>query len=180
MSILYAPQTTPALAAMTAARKEREKRFGAPPRYNIAKPKPAPAPLPPRVPIVEPPKQERPRYTMDRRYERSWMIAICGTADLLDTSLSVRMIQDAVCDRFGVDLSDLVSQRRTAALVLPRHISMHLCKRFTTRSHPQIGRLHGDRDHTVSLFAYRKIAALIETDAAIAEHVNALRDVLHV
>lgn len=42
MSVLYAPQTTPVLAAMTAARKEREKRFGAPPRYNIAKPKPSP------------------------------------------------------------------------------------------------------------------------------------------
>ena len=180
MSILYAPQTTPALAAMTAARKEREKRFGAPPRYNIAKPKPAPAPLPPRAAIVEPAKIARPLYRIDRRYERAWMIAICGGADVLDRNLSVRTIQDAVCDRFGVSYRDLISSRRTASLVLPRHISMHLCRRFTTRSHPDIGRFHGNRDHTVSMFADRKIAALIKTDADIAEHVEAIRGALHV
>lgn len=162
MSVLYAPQTTPVLAALAAARKERQKRIGAPPPFNIFRPKP------------------RPAYVQDARYERAWMIAICGGADVLDRNLSVRTIQDAVCDRFGVSYRDLISSRRTASLVLPRHISMHLCRRFTTRSHPDIGRFHGNRDHTVSMFADRKIAALIKTDADIAEHVEAIRGALHV
>ena len=179
MSILYAPQTTPVLAALTAARKERQKRIGAPPTFNIFRPKPKPTYVP-LVVTPEPPPAPRPAYVQDARYERAWMIAICGGADVLDRNLSVRTIQDAVCDRFGVSYRDLISSRRTASLVLPRHISMHLCRRFTTRSHPDIGRFHGNRDHTVSMFADRKIAALIKTDADIAEHVEAIRGALHV
>ncbi len=180
MSILYAPQTTPALAAMTAARKEREKRFGAPPRYNIAKPKPAPAPLPPRAAIVEPAKIARPLYRIDRRYERSWMIAICGTAELLDSNLSIRMIQDAVCEHYGISYTDLISARRTAALVLPRHVSMYLCKTHTPRSYPEISRRHGGRDHTVALYACTKIAQAQAADAALAEAIRSIREALHV
>ncbi len=176
---LYQEQTTKTAAQYAAERRERLKRLGAPPAFNIFTPRPAPTYIP-IVPNPEPQPAPRPLYFQDRQYERSWMIAVCGTADVLETNLSVRMIQDAVCDRFGVTYCDLISQRRTAPIVLPRHISMHLCRRFTTRSHPQIGNLHGGRDHTVSMFAYRKIAALLETDPTIAEHVNALREALHV
>ena len=142
MSILYAPQTTPALAAMTAARKEREKRFGAPPRYNIVAEASASA-IPPRVAIVELAKIARPLYRIDRRYERVWMIALCGSDALLDTGVSIRAIQDAVCDEFDISFQNLISSRRTAAIVLPRHISIYQANVSTPRSYPQIGRQHG-------------------------------------
>jgi hypothetical protein len=180
MSILYAPQTTPALAAMTAARKEREKRFGAPPRYNIAKPKPAPAPLPPRAAIVEPAKIARPLYRIDRRYERAWMIALCGSDALLDTGVSIRAIQDAVCDEFDISFQNLISSRRTAAIVLPRHISIYLCKCLTPRSYPQIGRQHGGLDHSSAIHAVQRIERKIATDQDVAARVAAIRDALYV
>lgn len=162
-------------AAETRARRAR---LGAPPAFNVYVPrKPKPI-LPPKT---EPtPKPPRSLYRPDRRYERSWMIAICGTAELLDSNLSIRMIQDAVCEHYGISYTDLISARRTAALVLPRHVSMYLCKTHTPRSYPEISRRHGGRDHTVALYACTKIAQAQAADAALAEAIRSIREALHV
>lgn len=180
MSILYAPQTTPVLAALAAARKERQKRIGTPAPYNIVRPKPAPAPLPPRAAIVEPAKIARPLYRIDRRYERAWMIAICGTDALMDASIPIRAIQEAVSDHYGVTVMDIVSARRLAKIVRPRHVSMYLCNKLTARSYPQIGMMHGGRDHTVAMFAVKKIKALLERDPELVASVKTIMETLHV
>ena len=179
MSILYAPQTTPVLAALAAARKERQKRIGAPAPYNITRPKPKPT-YAPTVVAPETPPAPRPLYRPDRRYERSWMIAICGTDALMDASIPVRTIQEAVSDHYGVTVMDIVSARRLAKIVRPRHVSMYLCNKLTARSYPQIGMMHGGRDHTVAMFAVKKIKALLERDPELVASVKTIMETLHV
>ena len=59
--------------------------------------------------------------------------------------------------RYNVSRSDILSERRTAAVVQPRQIAMYLSKVLTLRSLPEIGRRFGGRDHTTVLHAVRKI-----------------------
>ena len=162
-------------AAETRARRAR---LGAPPAFNVYVPrKPKPI-LPPKT---EPtPKPPRSLYRPDRRYERSWMIAICGTDALMDASIPVRTIQEAVSDHYGVTVMDIVSARRLAKIVRPRHVSMYLCNKLTARSYPQIGMMHGGRDHTVAMFAVKKIKALLERDPELVASVKTIMETLHV
>jgi chromosomal replication initiation ATPase DnaA len=87
---------------------------------------------------------------------------------------TVDAIQRATCAHFGVPLMDLLSSRRTAPLIIPRHVAMHLCRRLTPKSYPEIARRFGGRDHTVALWADRKIQKLVNEDAHVCASVEML------
>jgi hypothetical protein len=70
--------------------------------------------------------------------------------------LTIADIIHAVCVESGVRRLDLISQRRTKNLVLPRHIAMALCRELTGLSYPTIGRRFGGRDHTTVMHAADK------------------------
>jgi hypothetical protein len=58
---------------------------------------------------------------------------------------------------------ELTSQQRAAQLVKARHILFWLCKRFTSRSYPEIGRKCGGRDHTTVLHGVRRVTKLVRS-----------------
>ena len=82
------------------------------------------------------------------------------TLDMVDTALRdllrnkepkrvrIEDIQRIVSKHFNVSRADLLSSRRTRAIVRPRQIAMYLAKILTPRSLPEIGRRFGGRDHT--------------------------------
>lgn len=76
--------------------------------------------------------------------------------------VTVKIIQSAVCAVAGVTLCDLLSERRTKNVVVPRHIAIALSKHFTHRSLPDIGRRFGDRDHTTVLHAVNKLQPIMD------------------
>ena len=87
-------------------------------------------------------------------------------------------IQKLVASRYNVSRSDILSERRTAAVVKPRQIAMYLSKVLTPRSLPEIGRRFGGRDHTTVLHAVRKIEKQIGGDAGLNEEVELLKRML--
>ena len=84
-------------------------------------------------------------------------------------------IQRVVAGHYHVSRSDLVSSRRTRAIVVPRQIAMYLAKVLTPRSLPEIGRRFGNRDHTTVLHAVRKIEGLLAQDSGLAREIEGLR-----
>jgi hypothetical protein len=73
--------------------------------------------------------------------------------------ITAKRIMAEICALYGVAHVDLISNRRTHRLVLPRQ---HACYRLRTEtpfSLPQIGRLMGGRDHTSILYSIRKFEA---------------------
>jgi chromosomal replication initiator protein len=82
--------------------------------------------------------------------------------------VKIEDIQKLVASRYNVSRSDILSERRTAAVVRPRQIAMYLAKVLTLRSLPEIGRRFGGRDHTTVLHAVRKIEKAIGEDVALA------------
>jgi chromosomal replication initiator protein len=92
--------------------------------------------------------------------------------------VKIEDIQKLVASRYNVSRSDILSERRTAAVVRPRQIAMYLSKVLTLRSLPEIGRRFGGRDHTTVLHAVRKIEKAIGEDHALSDEVELLKRML--
>lgn len=84
---------------------------------------------------------------------------------------TVAKILAEVCRRYKVSEIDVRSKRRTANIVMPRHIVMYLSKKLTELSLPQIGARLGGRDHTTVLSAVNKITALVENHPHLCAEV---------
>jgi len=87
-------------------------------------------------------------------------------------------IQKRVASHYNVSRADLLSSRRTAAVVMPRQVAMFLAKSLTLRSLPEIGRRFGGRDHTTVLHAVRKIDRLSTSNTALKDELDLLRRML--
>lgn len=83
-------------------------------------------------------------------------------------------IKDVTARAYGVSKQDLESSCRKRQFAQPRQYAMYLSRQLTKCSYPQIGRMFGDRDHTTVLFAFRKIHALVESNAGMAEELRQL------
>jgi chromosomal replication initiator protein len=92
--------------------------------------------------------------------------------------VKIEDIQKLVASRYNVSRSDILSERRTAAVVRPRQIAMYLSKVLTLRSLPEIGRRFGGRDHTTVLHAVRKIEKALGEDHTLSDEVELLKRML--
>ncbi|AMJ63843.1 chromosomal replication initiator protein DnaA [Bosea sp. PAMC 26642] len=92
--------------------------------------------------------------------------------------VKIEDIQKLVATRYNVSRADILSERRTAAVVKPRQIAMYLSKALTPRSLPEIGRRFGGRDHTTVLHAVRKIEKQITEDRSLHDEVDLLKRML--
>lgn len=79
-----------------------------------------------------------------------------------------------VARHYKMTVLDISSQRRTKDLVLPRHVGMYLARTLTGKSYPYISQRFGGRDHTVAIFASKKIRALCQSDWIVAHDVAQL------
>jgi len=87
----------------------------------------------------------------------------------------VAEIQAVVCERFGLTLLDLTSQRNGRTYAQPRQLAMYLARELTQASLPSIGKLFGDRDHSTVIHAIRVTEKRIAHDRDFADIVAGLR-----
>jgi chromosomal replication initiator protein len=92
--------------------------------------------------------------------------------------ITVEEIQKTVANYHGMPVSILLSKRRTRDIVRPRQQAMFLCKEFTTRSLPDIGKRFGDMDHTTVMHACKRISKLMDESAVVRSDVEQLRRLL--
>lgn len=88
--------------------------------------------------------------------------------------ISVEMIQKNVSEFFNITISDLKSTRRQKYLVLPRQIAMHLTRKLTKHSLPEIGNAFGGKDHTTVMHSCKKIDQEINTDMELRRTIEQL------
>lgn len=111
--------------------------------------------------------------------DRQWRIPIpkqqwfSVVADLgsVDRRPQIEDIIKAVALHYQLSRDEIISNRRTAAVVIPRQIAIYLAKILTPCTLPLIGRRFGDRDHTTILYAFRKIERLVLADAELAAEI---------
>jgi chromosomal replication initiator protein len=88
--------------------------------------------------------------------------------------VSIKRIQEAVSDRFGLSLTELCGDRRSQNIVYPRQVAMYLSRELTDSSLPKIGKEFGGRDHTTVIHAYSKIDRMIREDRSVYNLVQEL------
>ena len=92
--------------------------------------------------------------------------------------ITVDKIQNIVSNYFNIQLSEMLSQRRSRPLARPRQIAMYLSKKMTTRSLPEIGRRFANRDHTTVIHAVKTITRLSEQDDEMKKNINQIKNLL--
>ncbi|MFQ5455056.1 MAG: chromosomal replication initiator protein DnaA [Nitrospirota bacterium] len=94
-------------------------------------------------------------------------IVLRDTIDDKKKIITVDDIQRAVCGKFHIKMSEIKAKKRTKTLVLPRQLSMYLCRELTDLSFPEIGKHFGGKDHTTVIHACKQIENKKEKDAGI-------------
>jgi chromosomal replication initiator protein len=86
----------------------------------------------------------------------------------------IDVIQEAVARHYSISLDELVGEKRTKRIVVPRQVAMYLSRELTDSSLPVIGRAFGGRDHTTVIYAVQKVAAQMADEGSIYEAVQSL------
>ncbi len=86
--------------------------------------------------------------------------------------ITIESIQKIVARHFKIDIRDMKSKKRTAALAFPRQIAMYLARILTEFSTTEIGDSFGGRDHTTVMYANEKIKNKLSVDPYFSALVN--------
>ena len=79
----------------------------------------------------------------------------------------------AVSKKYGVSRDDILSDKRNAEIMLPRHICVYLARTCTNLSQAQIGKSI-NRDRTTVISSENKVKSLMEADHDFALDINEL------
>jgi chromosomal replication initiator protein len=89
--------------------------------------------------------------------------------------VTVEMIQKYVADHFRIKLSEIKSDKRLKALVVPRQIAIYLCRDLTKASYPEIGERFGGKDHSTIIHSVKKIEKQMAQDLEIRSTIENLK-----
>jgi chromosomal replication initiator protein len=92
--------------------------------------------------------------------------------------ITVELIQEKVSGAFNIRTDDLLSQRRSRDISIPRQIAMYLCRELTDESLPRIGAKFGGRDHSTVIHGHKEISKSLRTDPQISLMVKRISDEL--
>jgi len=90
--------------------------------------------------------------------------------------LSPAQVLSIVGSFYNVPVEDLLSHRRTAALVLPRQITMFLLRQELGLSFPKIGQEMGGKDHTTVMHGVDRVEREKSTNERLQEELTTLRE----
>lgn len=91
-----------------------------------------------------------------------------------EKTITPKEIISAVSKLFRVNEDDITSKRKTKEIVIPRQVSIYLCKNLTELSFNKIGEYFGGKDHSTVMHAVKKVEEYKLTDPEIREKVETL------
>jgi len=76
-------------------------------------------------------------------------------------------VEHVVCDVFGVEPSQLRSERKGRSLSEPRMLAMWLARKYTRAAWSEIGYFFGRRSHSTVIAAHRRVERLISSQGKV-------------
>ncbi len=95
-----------------------------------------------------------------------------------DNTPAINDIKRAVCQHFELSEQELISKRRDLIAVRARQIVIYLCRTYTPRSLPEVGRRLGARDHTTILHSYQKSMDTMGSDQELVICIDLVKQAL--
>ena len=93
-----------------------------------------------------------------------------------DKTISISLIQDVVCDYFGIHKEQLLSKTRKREIALPRQLAMYFSKEYTNATYAKIGNEMGGKDHTTVMHAYNTIKDFSKIDKEVKKYIKDLKE----
>ena len=93
--------------------------------------------------------------------------------------VTFQKIIQIVADFYNLNPKDLLLKTRKQEIVKPRQIAMYLLREEMKFAFPTIGKKFGGKDHTTAMYAYEKIANIIEKNENFAEEIHSIRNRIH-
>ncbi len=97
---------------------------------------------------------------------------------IITDSVSLNRIIRTVVRYYKISVTELLSQRRAARITIPRHITVWLFRRLTTKSLTNMGVAMGGRDHSTMLHSIVRADDLRGRDPVIQSQINELLSAL--
>lgn len=85
------------------------------------------------------------------------------------------LIIEVVSEHFGVSAEDIISKKRNSEFVLPRQITMYLCRELTDTSLINIGKTLGKKDHTTIIHGVNKVTEELKTNEELKNKIDIIR-----
>lgn len=79
-----------------------------------------------------------------------------------EDELTPRKIKKAVCEYYGLTLTQIESKSRTKNIANARHIAVYLCRKHLEMPFVKIGFEFGNRDHSTIMSSYEKMVKLLK------------------
>jgi chromosomal replication initiator protein len=127
--------------------------------------------------VAVPPGRDRRREPITLEMIRLRMPAVLAAPQ---AQVTAPMIIEAVARAHNIKAADLLGQKRTRNLTLPRHIAMYLARKHTALSFPELGREFGDRDHSTIQHGVKKMEKDVQDDPNIAYKVRLIEQSLQI
>lgn len=71
--------------------------------------------------------------------------------------ITIDLIMNITADYFNITVEDILSNKKSNNIALPRQIVMYLCRKLTNHTQDEIGQSIGGRDHSTVNYAFNKI-----------------------
>jgi chromosomal replication initiator protein len=118
------------------------------------------------------------RGALHRLQAMTWAFDTPITRDVAERALAdlarhssrpVRLadVEKAVCDVFGVERSQLRSERKGRAVSDPRILAMWLARKYTRAAWSEIAEYFGRKSHSTVISAHRRVEKLISSQAQV-------------
>lgn len=89
--------------------------------------------------------------------------------------ITVEMIQKHVAEHYKIKVSELKSDKRLKAFVIPRQIAIYISRELTKSSYPEIGEKFGGKDHSTIIHSVKKIEKQMENDLELKNAVEKMK-----
>lgn len=94
-------------------------------------------------------------------------VAVAALKDIIQPrpsrQLTSQMIMEVVARYYNVTVNEILSNRRSKDITVPRQIAMYLCRFVLNMTFPKIGDVFGGKDHTTVIHACNKVSADLNT-----------------
>jgi chromosomal replication initiator protein len=95
-------------------------------------------------------------------------------------SMTPRMVVERTAQHFDISVKEVTGPKRDKDIVLPRQVAMYLLRNELHLSFPKIAHELGRSDHTTALHSVGKIEQLLTADYVMRQHVEEIKELLHV
>ena len=80
-----------------------------------------------------------------------------------------------VAEHFGVSSEDITSKKRNSEFVLPRQVTMYLCRHILDISLANVGKVLGKKDHTTVIHGIEKIEKELLTNEDLKNKIDIIK-----